>query len=129
MLQNLRHLAIIKSTGVWRSLVARAAGGREVAGSNPVAPISFKKRVSANSGDSFLHTRRTDILCGLFCCMTNALRGYAQIPIEHDYLRQPVSGVQIGASLGTLRSLKQTWRFDSLMILSDIRKYKFFLTV
>ena len=25
--------------GVWRSLVARTAGGREVAGSNPVAPI------------------------------------------------------------------------------------------
>ena len=24
--------------GVWRSLVARTAGGREVAGSNPVAP-------------------------------------------------------------------------------------------
>ena len=31
--------------GVWRSLVARTAGGREVAGSNPVAPIflSVKK--------------------------------------------------------------------------------------
>ena len=29
--------------GVWRSLVARTAGGREVAGSNPVAPIfSYK---------------------------------------------------------------------------------------
>lgn len=26
-------------SGVWRSLVARTAGGREVAGSNPVAPI------------------------------------------------------------------------------------------
>ena len=25
--------------GVWRSLVARTAGGREVAGSNPVIPI------------------------------------------------------------------------------------------
>lgn len=25
--------------GVWRSLVARSAGGREVAGSNPVAPM------------------------------------------------------------------------------------------
>ena len=25
--------------GAWRSLVARTAGGREVAGSNPVAPI------------------------------------------------------------------------------------------
>ena len=25
--------------GVWRSLVARTAGGREVAGSNPVTPI------------------------------------------------------------------------------------------
>ena len=28
--------------GVWRSLVARTAGGREVAGSNPVADFSFK---------------------------------------------------------------------------------------
>ena len=28
--------------GVWRSLVARTAGGREVAGSNPVAPIFFR---------------------------------------------------------------------------------------
>ena len=26
--------------GAWRSLVARTAGGREVAGSNPVAPIN-----------------------------------------------------------------------------------------
>ena len=35
--------AIIINTGVWRSLVARSAGGREVAGSNPVTPIfSFK---------------------------------------------------------------------------------------
>ena len=25
-------------SGAWRSLVARTAGGREVAGSNPVAP-------------------------------------------------------------------------------------------
>ena len=29
--------------GVWRSLVARTAGGREVAGSNPVAPIKYCK--------------------------------------------------------------------------------------
>ena len=29
--------------GVWRSLVARTAGGREVAGSNPVAPINAVK--------------------------------------------------------------------------------------
>ena len=28
--------------GVWRSLVARSAGGREVAGSNPVTPICLK---------------------------------------------------------------------------------------
>ena len=28
--------------GVWRSLVARSAGGREVAGSNPVAPIFLR---------------------------------------------------------------------------------------
>ena len=30
---------LIFVSGVWRSLVARTAGGREVAGSNPVAPI------------------------------------------------------------------------------------------
>ena len=31
-------------SGVWRSVVARSAGGREVAGSNPVTPIfCFKK--------------------------------------------------------------------------------------
>ena len=29
---------IISVPGVWRSLVARSAGGREVAGSNPVTP-------------------------------------------------------------------------------------------
>ena len=29
--------------GVWRSLVARSAGGREVAGSNPVTPIFYWK--------------------------------------------------------------------------------------
>ena len=28
-----------QENGVWRSLVARSAGGREVAGSNPVTPI------------------------------------------------------------------------------------------
>lgn len=28
--------------GMWRSLVARAAGGREVAGSNPVIPTNNK---------------------------------------------------------------------------------------
>ena len=32
-----------KCCGVWRSLVARTAGGREVAGSNPVAPINAVK--------------------------------------------------------------------------------------
>ena len=40
LLQKQEGLAIIIFTGVWRSLVARTAGGREVAGSNPVAPIS-----------------------------------------------------------------------------------------
>ncbi len=32
-------LFCITDNGAWRSLVARTAGGREVAGSNPVAPI------------------------------------------------------------------------------------------
>ena len=31
-----------RDDGVWRSLVARSAGGREVAGSNPVTPIFLK---------------------------------------------------------------------------------------
>ena len=30
------------NNGVWRSLVARSAGGREVAGSNPVTPSHIK---------------------------------------------------------------------------------------
>lgn len=34
------NFVIVVFTGVWRSLVARTAGGREVAGSNPVAPIN-----------------------------------------------------------------------------------------
>ena len=38
-----KQIAIIILTGVWRSLVARTAGGREVAGSNPVAPIEHHK--------------------------------------------------------------------------------------
>lgn len=42
MLQKHIQFGIIPNTGVWRSLVARAAGGREVAGSNPVAPIRIK---------------------------------------------------------------------------------------
>ena len=42
-LQNRKQIAIIILTGVWRSLVARTAGGREVAGSNPVAPIEDRK--------------------------------------------------------------------------------------
>ena len=29
-------------SGVWRSLVARSAGGREVAGSNPVTPTAIQ---------------------------------------------------------------------------------------
>ena len=33
--------------GVWRSLVARTAGGREVAGSNPVAPIEHYRYYSS----------------------------------------------------------------------------------
>ena len=36
------------SFGVWRSLVARSAGGREVAGSNPVTPIKKEDNVILN---------------------------------------------------------------------------------
>ena len=39
----LRSVMILNvPNGVWRSLVARTAGGREVAGSNPVAPMKIK---------------------------------------------------------------------------------------
>ena len=38
--------------GVWRSLVARTAGGREVAGSNPVAPIIRSKVKGFQSWES-----------------------------------------------------------------------------
>ena len=36
------YAIIINCYGVWRSLVARTAGGREVAGSNPVTPIPWQ---------------------------------------------------------------------------------------
>ena len=35
---NLQFICYNDTSGVWRSLVARSAGGREVAGSNPVTP-------------------------------------------------------------------------------------------
>ena len=38
------YAIIIFVVGVWRSLVARSAGGREVAGSNPVTPILSRNR-------------------------------------------------------------------------------------
>ena len=45
--------------GVWRSLVARTAGGREVAGSNPVAPIFLtNSRISEKSEIFFLTKNR-----------------------------------------------------------------------
>ena len=40
--------------GVWRSLVARSAGGREVAGSNPVAPTFVSTVYSLFFCKSFL---------------------------------------------------------------------------
>lgn len=43
LFSNLYFSDIIERYGVWRSLVARSAGGREVAGSNPVTPISWLK--------------------------------------------------------------------------------------
>ena len=39
--------------GVWRSLVARSAGGREVAGSNPVTPTEKPLNSSGFKGFSF----------------------------------------------------------------------------
>ena len=43
--------------GVWRSLVARTAGGREVAGSNPVAPIfPLKVRVFKSMSNTYFDT-------------------------------------------------------------------------
>ncbi len=42
----------IKSTkiGVWRSLVARSAGGRKVAGSSPATPTTFLKSNDYSAG-------------------------------------------------------------------------------
>lgn len=42
LFSNLYFSDIMERYGVWRSLVARSAGGREVAGSNPVTPISWR---------------------------------------------------------------------------------------
>ena len=57
LLQKQEGLAIIFFTGVWRSLVARTAGGREVAGSNPVAPI-VKQSISGSAAFLFIFMRR-----------------------------------------------------------------------
>ena len=51
--------------GVWRSLVARTAGGREVAGSNPVAPINAVK--SRVCGLSILMKNRKSIKTAINC--------------------------------------------------------------
>ena len=40
------HTIIPARDGVWRSLVARSAGGREVAGSNPVTPTFYKDLIT-----------------------------------------------------------------------------------
>jgi hypothetical protein len=37
----------LKANGAWRSLVAHSAGGRKVAGSNPVAPTEQNRRFPA----------------------------------------------------------------------------------
>ena len=39
MKKSVVYFILYLRIGAWRSLVARTAGGREVAGSNPVAPI------------------------------------------------------------------------------------------
>ena len=44
---------IVLITGVWRSLVARTAGGREVAGSNPVAPSLIDEKDTGIMSVSF----------------------------------------------------------------------------
>jgi hypothetical protein len=41
-----RSLGKMRPNGAWRSLVAHSAGGRKVAGSNPVAPTSRNRRKS-----------------------------------------------------------------------------------
>ena len=38
------YLSSLIVIGAWRSLVARFAGGEEVAGSNPVVPTIFSKK-------------------------------------------------------------------------------------
>ena len=49
---------IVSVPGVWRSLVARSAGGREVAGSNPVTPIYDIEKVRILRSWPFLCNRK-----------------------------------------------------------------------
>ena len=54
--------------GVWRSLVARTAGGREVAGSNPVTPIPWQGHGRRSDPSGGLRKRET-VYCGVsFLC-------------------------------------------------------------
>ena len=48
--------------GVWRSLVARTAGGREVAGSNPVAPTKYSKKKSFQNLEALFLLSLSDVL-------------------------------------------------------------------
>ena len=55
-------------SGVWRSLVARTAGGREVAGSNPVTPIPWQGHGRRSDPSGGLRKRET-VYCGVsFLC-------------------------------------------------------------
>ena len=47
----LRRRVVSNNHGAWRSLVAHSAGGRKVAGSNPVAPTRSKSRSRSGFSD------------------------------------------------------------------------------
>ena len=59
--------------GVWRSLVARTAGGREVAGSNPVTPIPWQGHGRRSDPSGGLRKRET-VYCGFSFFLCGILR-------------------------------------------------------
>ena len=83
--------------GVWRSLVARTAGGREVAGSNPVTPIPWQGHGRRSDPSGGLRKRET-VYCGFsFLCnrklrsyYTKTFRGDVQLAVRYIMLCIPL---------------------------------------
>ena len=78
------HKIIYAFDGVWRSLVARSAGGREVAGSNPVTP-TMKLLSLIISGRGFFVRSKTgfiDILYFLYWILPSPVLFYRTLDIK-----------------------------------------------